>query len=151
MPGTDDQSTILPAIIDIHILGPLVVRRDGEQIALTPTQSLVLLILLSAGGHPVSKDTLQRRLYDREPDRRTAQTMRRHVKDLRDSLGASAPPGQGANVIATVKLGGHVAYRVNPGLVSVDAHRFVQHVADGTAALNGRRWAEAAPQFQIAD
>jgi len=151
MTGTGDHPTSAPATIDIHILGPLLVRRGGQRIALTRTQALVLLILLSAVGQPVSKYSLQRRVYDREPDRGTDQTMRRHVKDLRDTLAAGAPRGHGARAIMTTMLGGHAAYCVDPTLVSVDAHHFEQHVADGAAALHARRWAEAAFEFQIAD
>ena len=151
MTGTGDHPTSAPATIDIHILGPLLVRRDGEHIALTRTQALLLLILLSAAGQPVSKYSLQRRVYDREPDRGTDQTMRRHVKDLRDTLVAGAPPGHNTKAIVTTRLGGHAAYCMNPTLVRVDAHRFEQHVAAGAAALHARRWAEAALEFQIAD
>lgn len=138
-------------VVDIQVLGPLALRRPGGHIALTPTQALLLLILLSAAGYPVSKDALQRRVYDREPDWRSDQTMRRHVKDLRDALGAGSPPGRGGRVIETSKLGGNAAYWVNVAAVRVDAHRFEKQVAAGTAALHGRNWAQAARLFQLAD
>ena len=151
MTGTGDQPTTTPDAIDIHILGPLLVRRDGEQIALTPTQALVLLVLLNASGQPVSKYSLQRRVYDREPDRRTDQTLRQHVKDLRDTLAADTTQGHRARTIVTMRLGGHTAYAINPALVRVDAHPFEQRVADGAAAIHARRWAVAALHFDTAD
>jgi DNA-binding SARP family transcriptional activator len=138
-------------MIDVGVLGTLHVRRDGRELVLTPTQVLVLLVLAIAGGHPVAKHTLQRRVYDREPDRRTEQNLRRHVKDLRDKLCEGLMPhSTGTAVIVTTKLGSQTAYRLDRAAVRMDAPRFEQHVTAGCAALRAGRCAEAAAHFQDA-
>jgi DNA-binding SARP family transcriptional activator len=142
-------------MIDVGVLGTLHVRRDGRELVLTPTQVLVLLVLAIAGGHPVAKHTLQRRVYDREPDRRTEQNLRRHVKDLRDRLCEGllpygSGPGTGSAVIVTTRLGSQTAYRLDPHAVRMDAPRFEQHVTAGCAALRAGHCAEAATYFQDA-
>lgn len=139
-------------IIDIELLGPFRVRSDGHDIPLTPTQELVLLVLTVADGHPVDKHTLQRRVFDREPDQRTEQNLRRQIADLRDKLGSASARGvPGATIIVTGKLGAYTAYRLNLDLTHIDAHTFEQQVAAGTAALHTGCQADAAARFQAAD
>jgi DNA-binding SARP family transcriptional activator len=143
MTGTANQAATA-AIIDIEVLGHFRAHRGSQDIPLTPTQRLLLLVLLCAAGHPVGKNTLQRRVLDRQPGPRAEQTLRRHISDLRTAL------GRGTQAISLSRAGGQTAYRLDPGTVRTDAALFEQHAAVGSAALQAGRWTEAASQLQAA-
>lgn len=135
MARTWDHATSA-ATLDIAILGPLRILQDGTEIFLTRAQALALLVLVCAGGHPVTKDALHRKVYGREQDKRSVQTLRRHIANLRAAIGAQA--------VKTVSLAGMTAYRLDLSGVRLDADRFQELAQAGTAALRSRRLAEAA-------
>ena len=149
MTGNGDHAA-RSAMVDIAVLGDLHVRRHGRHINLTATESL-LLVLLITDGAPVAADTLQRRLWSREPDRRTEQNLRRVIKNLRDKLGGGPPPaGDGASLVEFARLGTRSGYRLNPALVHTDLRSHEEHITAGTAALLGRELDEAAAEFKAA-
>jgi DNA-binding SARP family transcriptional activator len=135
MTSAGDHATSA-ATLDIAILGPLRILRDGNEILLTPTQALALLVLVCAGGHPVTKCALHRKVYGREPDKQSAQTLRRHIANLRAAIGAQS--------VKTTSLADKTAYCLDLSGVRLDADRFRELAQAGTAALRGRRLADAA-------
>jgi DNA-binding SARP family transcriptional activator len=132
---TRDHATSA-ATLDIAILGPLRILQDGSETSLTRTQALALLVLVCAGGHPVTKDALHRKVYGREPDMRSAQTLRRHIANLRAAIGPQA--------VKTTSLAEVTAYRLDLSGVRLDADRFRELAQAGMAALRGRRLVDAA-------
>lgn len=70
-----------------HLLGPLLARSDGGEIALgTPQQQLVLAALLLAPG-PLTVDQLVHIVWDHEPPKTATATIHTYLSRLRISLG----------------------------------------------------------------
>ena len=99
----------------LHVLGPLVVVRDGRELHVAGTQRRRLLAFLaSRAGRSTSVDAIVDVLWPDDPPPSAAKTVQSHVVRLRRSL---APLGE---PIATVAGG----YRLDIDPAAVDAVRF---------------------------
>ena len=130
--------------LEIDILGPFQVRIGRDPVRLRPMQRLVLVALLFADGHTLTSSRLERLLWDREPDHRTAQTLRTYISQLRGAFSGSGTVLAGTEVLETIRIGGQSAYQLYVGPRHVDAIRFEQLATAGCAALQAARYAEAA-------
>ena len=73
--------------LTIGVLGPLLVERGGEPVALGPKQRMLLAILLVHGGEYLSTDRIVEELYDRGQPEDAPGTLHVHVSRLRKALG----------------------------------------------------------------
>ena len=73
--------------MDIRILGPLEVERDGQPVALGPKQQMLLAILLVNRGAPVSAERIVEQMYEGQPPTTASKTLQVHVSRLRKALG----------------------------------------------------------------
>jgi DNA-binding SARP family transcriptional activator/WD40 repeat protein len=112
--------------VEIRILGPLAVVRDGEPLALGAVQQRAsLAVLVLRRGEVVSTDRLVDELWGERAPATAAKTVQVYVSHLRKALGAG--------VIVTQGRGYRLA--VAPG--QVDAVRFEALGAEGRRALAG--------------
>jgi serine/threonine protein kinase/DNA-binding SARP family transcriptional activator/WD40 repeat protein len=73
--------------VELGLLGPLTITRDGEALELTGPKRRALLILLALHvGRPVSRDHIVESLWPSERSGREESTLRVHVSHLRDVL-----------------------------------------------------------------
>jgi DNA-binding SARP family transcriptional activator len=116
------------AEIEIRLLGPIAVARDGATLALAgPKQRVVLALLASRPGLVVSTDRLLEALWGPEPPRTAATALHGHVSRLRRLLDP--------DVIATRSPG--YVLEVPPD--AVDAARFEQLVERARREQPGQR------------
>jgi DNA-binding SARP family transcriptional activator len=140
-----------PAVIDIAILGELKLTIRGEPAAIPPKTARLLCELLTAGGHTVLADTLQRRLYSRELDHRTGQALRRCISDLRDILRGTIPPHDDRErVIFTRRIGAETGYGIHLNTVRLDATLFQHHAATASGLMRDGHWAQAITWLETA-
>ena len=76
--------------MEIRVLGPLEVERDGTPVALGPKQQTLLAILLVNRGAPVTADRIVEDLYAGRPPDNAVKTLHVHVSRLRKALGDGA-------------------------------------------------------------
>ncbi|MCU0270375.1 MAG: winged helix-turn-helix domain-containing protein [Acidimicrobiales bacterium] len=75
--------------MEVRILGPVEVERDGAAVALEAAKQRALVTVLALyAGHPVSLDVLVAALWGEEPPRTAAKTLQGDVSSLRRLLGA---------------------------------------------------------------
>jgi DNA-binding SARP family transcriptional activator len=130
-------------VIEVGILGPLVLRVNGEEVSLGPVLSVLALALLCAQGGFISVARLGGLLAGPGKEPTTGQTVRSHVSHLRKALNDSARPGQ-AKVLISGRAGGAVAYALRLEAVDIDAQRFAQMVDEGLAELREGSYVAAA-------
>jgi DNA-binding SARP family transcriptional activator len=107
-----------------HILGPLLVVRDGVPVEVTGARLRALLIRLAvAPGRPVGADLLADAVWGASPPPEATNALQALVSRLRRALGAGA-------VVAVA--GG---YRLVAEVSDVDAYRFESAVEAGRTAL----------------
>ncbi len=105
-----------------HVLGPLRLLVDGEEVALGgPRPRLLLALLLVAGGRPVSIERLIDDLYGEDPPATARKSVQVHVSNLRRSLDR-------AEAIITTADG----YRLHED-VEIDATVFASAVEEAVA------------------
>ena len=131
-------------MIELEILGPLVVRADGEQVRLGPALRTLLLGLLCARGDLVPAPRLATLVLETGAAQGSPATLRSHVSHLRRALGEVAGADPDAPPLVTDQLGGSAAYalRVDPG--RVDATRFERLTTLGSRELHLGRFENAA-------
>lgn len=111
--------------MEFEILGPLVVRAGGAEVALGAAKPRALLVrLLLAAGRPVPAERLVEDLWESDPPRSAAQTLQTYVSQLRKALGADR--------VVTVAGG----YRLVVEGDEVDSTRFEAEVATARGALD---------------
>jgi DNA-binding SARP family transcriptional activator len=114
-------------MLEIRILGPLEVERDGTPVELPGQRArAVLVLLLLDANRVVASDRLVDAVWGEEPPRTAGAALRNVVAQLRRALGDDAietrPPGY--------------ALRVPPE--ATDVHRFEQALADAAHAEAGK-------------
>jgi DNA-binding SARP family transcriptional activator len=138
------------SVVELDILGPLVLRVDGEEVSLGPTLSVLTLALLCAQGVFVSSARLGGLLAELGKGPTTEQTVRSHVSHLRKAFNDSPRRGQETKVLMSGRAGGTIAYALRPEAINTDAQRFVQKVDEGLAELHEGSYVAAAGLFRTA-
>ncbi|GGP77827.1 BTAD domain-containing putative transcriptional regulator [Saccharothrix coeruleofusca] len=126
------------------LLGPLLVLRDDEPVAVGgPKQRALLALLLLRHNRFLSADWLVDALWDGHPPSGARVTLRSYVAGLRRAL----EPGRGPRAAGELLRGHAGGYELSVPPASIDAVRFTELV-DGAAATPDpasaeRRYAEA--------
>ncbi len=122
------------------ILGTLEVRADdGSTIVVAaPKRRALLAGLLLKGGRPASIEQLTEALWGDTPPRTAHGSLHAHVARLRAEIGADR----------IITAPGGYALPLDPGELDVDV--FERRLADGRAAIETRRWDEAAQALKAA-
>jgi DNA-binding SARP family transcriptional activator len=113
-----------PRSVDVRLLGPLEVERDGQAVKLGSTKMRTLLADLAVHlGETVSMDTLIDDLWGERPPDSAQHAVEEYVSQLRKKLGRAAlvtqPPG----------------YALALGADQVDLSRFAERAAEGHELL----------------
>jgi DNA-binding SARP family transcriptional activator len=110
--------------LDLCLLGPLVVSKGGQRIAVAGSKPRALLAILALEvGHVVSADRLVEELWPEEPPDTAAHAVQVYVSQLRKALGADA--------ISTRRPG----YVLELDPERIDVHRFARLAEQGRTAL----------------
>src|SRR5919201_5292892 len=81
-----DMSTL--PWVELGVLGPLQVRRDGAPVVIPGAKPRAILTMLGLhGGSVVSADTLVELLWGEDPPRTAAKAVQTHISSLRRALG----------------------------------------------------------------
>lgn len=133
------------AVVQIGILGPVEVRRtDGGPVAVGGPQLRMLLALLaSEAGSPVSRERVIDDLYGGEPPADAKHAVQSQISRLRRALRAAGA----AECVESTAAG----YRLAIDPATVDAHRFTRLVSDARGALRDRDPAAAAALLDEAE
>jgi DNA-binding SARP family transcriptional activator len=128
--------------VEFGLLGPLAIRADGAQIAVTAGKQRVLLAaLLLRANQVVSADALGDLIWDDSPPGTARVTLQNYVKRLRQVLGPEGPER-----IVTRPAG--YLIELEPG--ELDVARFGELQAAGRAAARGGAWDSASAQLGAA-
>jgi DNA-binding SARP family transcriptional activator len=132
----------IPALT-INILGLLEVSIDRHAVRLRPMHALLLLALLFTEGHTLPADRVQRLLFDREPNARTADLLRTYVHQTRKAISRANASIAVSRLLETVPAGGRTLYRLHIQAGHVDAFQLEALEAAGRTALRDGRYAQA--------
>lgn len=123
--------------MEFGLLGPLLVRDNGRDVAVSaPRQRVLLAALLLAGpGRAVAFDELGELMWDRRPPKGARSALHSAVQRLRVALGSG-----GRDLILTRPTGYLMA--IDPG--DLDVRRFEELAAHGEAVAKRGQWAQAA-------
>jgi WD40 repeat protein/DNA-binding SARP family transcriptional activator len=131
--------------LDFRILGPLVVRVDGEPVAVGgPKQRALLALLLLSANRVVSRDLLIRELFADQGVNSADHALRNQVSRLRKVL----TPDTADEPRLVARAPGYLL-RVEPGELDLD--RFEALAAEGSEALAGGDAATAAGTLRAAE
>jgi DNA-binding SARP family transcriptional activator/Tfp pilus assembly protein PilF len=130
------------AVMEFHLLGPLLVRRDGAVVPVPAGQQRALLAaLLLNAGRVVPADELAEALWGSEPPRSMRASLQNCVMRLRRSLA-----DDGHSRIATEPDG----YLIHVGDGELDVDRFESSLAAAREAMRAGSWADAADRLRAA-
>lgn len=129
--------------LTINILGLLEVGLGRHSVCLRPMQALMLLALLFTEAHTLSANRMQRLVFDREPNARTAGLLRTYVHQTRQAISRADARIPASRLLETVPAGGRTLYRLHVEAGNVDAFRLEALEAAGRMALREGRYAEA--------
>jgi predicted ATPase/DNA-binding SARP family transcriptional activator len=122
------------------VLGPLLVRRDGEDLVLGGRRPRALLAaLLLHANHLVSSERLAEDLWEGRPPATARAALQMHVTTLRRALGSDAPIRTGAG-----------GYTLAVELDQVDAARFEWAVGRAREVLRAGNPRRAAAELEAA-
>jgi DNA-binding SARP family transcriptional activator/serine/threonine protein kinase len=127
------DGSIPGAVLQVGLLGPLTLTRDGTPLQLSGPKRRALLILLALhAGVPLGRDRIVEALWPEQQTGREEATLRFHVSHLRDVLepARDAPP----NVLVTRGA----AYMLDAEHVDVDTARFERLARQGHTLLSER-------------
>jgi DNA-binding SARP family transcriptional activator len=130
-------------VIELGILGPLVLRLNGEEVGLGPSLRVLVLALVCARGVPVPVARLGVLLAQPGARPVAEATVRSHVSHLRRVIGDGQPHGQEPKVLVSARVGGAVAYALRHEVIDTDATRFDVEVGEGEAGLREAGYASA--------
>ena len=126
------------------LLGPLLVLRAGQAVALGGRQQkAVLARLLVEPGATVSVDRLVQALWGDRPSDGAVTTVQTYVSHLRDALEPDRPRGAGSTLLLTEAHG----YRLVVDESAVDAAVFERRLSVGRSALARGRMDEASNEI----
>ncbi|MGK5114486.1 MULTISPECIES: BTAD domain-containing putative transcriptional regulator [unclassified Geodermatophilus] len=113
--------------MEVRVLGPLEVRRDGVPVTLgARLQRALLTVLVLEGGRVVPADRLAELLWRGAPPPKTSASLHTTVAHLRRALEPGRTPRSGPSVIVSAAPG----YRLATEDVDVDADRFERLLAE---------------------
>jgi WD40 repeat protein/DNA-binding SARP family transcriptional activator/serine/threonine protein kinase len=119
-----------PGRVEVGLLGPLTLARDGQPLTLTGPKRQALLVLLALNvGQPLGRERIVDALWPEERTGREGATLRVHVSHLRDVL----EPTRDAAPRILVTTGR--AYVLDPERVKVDVTSFDQLVREARSLL----------------
>jgi DNA-binding SARP family transcriptional activator len=128
--------------MEFGLLGPLVVRRDGQVIAVPGGKPrAVLAALLLNAGQLVAAGQLAEVLWGADPPPSARVSLQNHIKRLRQAL------GQDGRARIVTRPGGY-AIRVAAG--ELDVARFQAALTSARAAARDRSWEKASAQASAA-
>jgi DNA-binding SARP family transcriptional activator len=126
--------------MDVQILGPLRVLRDGVEVDLgRPKQRLLLAVLVAAGGDTVSVDRLVDELWGDEPPPRVASSVQAYVSKLRNALEPDRPARAAPRILVTRAPG----YALDLPPDRLDATRFASEADEVRTLLHAGRFERA--------
>jgi DNA-binding SARP family transcriptional activator len=137
-------------VVELEVLGPLVLRVDGEEVPLGPSLSVLLIALLCGRGQWVSVTRLADVLTEPGRPRVSADTVRSHVSHLRTALGDNPRPGEGPKIVVTGRANGSLAYALRLEAVELDVAIFEGSADEGLAELREGRYDAASAALQRA-
>src|SRR6516165_3622512 len=83
--------------VELGVLGPLQVRKDGAPVTIPGAKPRAILTMLGLhGGSVVSADTLVELLWGEDPPRTAAKALQTHISSLRRTLGDGFVMTEGA-------------------------------------------------------
>ncbi|MET7426870.1 BTAD domain-containing putative transcriptional regulator [Dactylosporangium sp. NPDC005555] len=121
--------------MDVSVLGPVQLRRDGVPVPLGPQLTTLLAILLLELGKPVPSRRLATLLAGDDASDAARVTLRSHVAHLRRALEPGERGRRGKGLIATVGHGTAAGYRLDLEPACVDAVRFEESLREGRRLL----------------
>ena len=139
-------------MIDVEILGPLVLRVEGQAAQLGPMLRALVAALVCADGHTLTSAALERRLWENPPPGAT-DTLRSHVAHVRKAIRRAAESADrllGQRLLVTEKSPTGVSYRLRLSPDRVDAAGFTRHIRVGQVALRLDQFEQAAGHFRDA-
>jgi DNA-binding SARP family transcriptional activator len=117
--------------VQVQILGPVTVLRDGIKIVLSQSRMRLVLALLAANlGEVVSRGQISDALWRDTPPRNAPVMIQSYVSGLRRILDAQHPAHSPDGLIISVGSG----YRLNTGDCRLDLSSFRRHVEQARAA-----------------
>jgi DNA-binding SARP family transcriptional activator len=126
--------------VDVQVLGPLRVLRDGVEVDLgRRKQRLLLAVLATAGGETVSVDQLADELWGDDPPPRPAASVQVYVSKLRQALEPDRARGADPQILVTRPPG--YALCLEPG--QLDVTRFTAHAEEARRLLRSGRFERA--------
>jgi DNA-binding SARP family transcriptional activator len=126
--------------LDVQVLGPLRVLRDGVEVDVgRPKQRLLLAVLATAGGETVSVDRLVDELWGDDAPPRPAASVQAYVSKLRQVLEPGRARGADPQVLVTRAPG--YALRLQPG--QLDVTRFAAGAEEARRLLRDGRFERA--------
>jgi DNA-binding SARP family transcriptional activator len=126
--------------MDVQILGPLRVLRDGVELDLgRPKQRLLFAVLAVAGGETVSVDRLVDELWGNDPPPRVASSLQAYVSKLRQVLEPDRAARSAPQVLVTRTPG--YALALDPQ--QLDANRFAREADEVRRSLHAARFERA--------
>ncbi len=127
--AVDETAAPTSAVLEIALLGPLRIARDGQQLTLSGPKRRALLTLLALhAGTPLHRDRIVDALWPQRRTGREESTLRVHVSHLRDVL----EPARDTEPHIIVTVGS--AYVLDERRVELDLLRF-QQLAQQAGAL----------------
>lgn len=133
--------------VTFSLLGPLEVRKGGQDYAPTAPKVLQLLaMLLLQAGKAVHIDSIIKELWSGEPPRSVRTTMQTYIYQLRKCIEQHQLAPDPENLLITKPPG--YLFRVRPE--QVDVFVFQQLCQRGRHAMRGHNYVEAARTFRSA-
>jgi SARP family transcriptional regulator, regulator of embCAB operon len=133
-------------MIEVEILGPLVLRVEGQEARLGPMLRALVAALVCADGYTLTAAGLARRLWE-IPAPSALDTLRSHIAHARDAMcraAGSADNVLGQRLLITEKTPIGVSYRLRLQPEHVDVTGFDRLIRAGQAALRLDQFGQAA-------
>lgn len=139
-------------MIEVEILGPLVLRVEGQETPLGPMLRALVAALVCADGYTLTSAALERRLWE-IPAPSAPHTLRSHISHTRDAMrraARSSDPQLGQRLLVTEKTPHGVSYRLRLTAKQVDVTGFEGLIRAGQVALRLDQFGHAAGHFRAA-
>jgi DNA-binding SARP family transcriptional activator len=136
-------------MIEVEILGPLVLRVEGQEARLGPMLRALVAALVCADGYTLTSAALARRLWE-IPAPSASDTLRSHIAHARGAMcqaSGSADHLLGQRLLVTEKTSIGVSYRLRLSAEYVDMAGFERLIRVGQVALRLDQFGQAAGHF----